>query len=139
MAYMKCRVRAVIELDGKCLLVKHVGHNTWNLPGGGMQDGEGLRQALEREIVEELGVKPVVGPLLCVHQFMSGGAYEGPEFYFRVLNPEDFVDLDPTITTHGPAEIAEVGFKDQATVDNPRPAFLATANFDDSVVRVVLE
>jgi 8-oxo-dGTP pyrophosphatase MutT (NUDIX family) len=136
---MKSRVRAVIELDGACLLVKHVGHDTWNLPGGGIDDGEGLRQALAREIMEELGVVADIGPLLCVHQFKRGDTYEGPEFFFRVLNPQAFVDLDATTTTHGPTEIAEVAFKDLATVDNPRPAFLSTMSFSDDQVQVVLE
>lgn len=49
---------------GRVLLVKRAkepGKNTWSIPGGVVGLGEGLRQALRREILEETGllVKPL--------------------------------------------------------------------------------
>jgi 8-oxo-dGTP diphosphatase len=61
-------VAAVIERDGRILIARrpaalHMG-GRWEFPGGKRQDGESARQALEREIREELGATVTVGPLL---------------------------------------------------------------------------
>jgi len=39
------------------LLVKHTYANKYYFPGGGVKKGESLRQAVKREIFEELGIK----------------------------------------------------------------------------------
>lgn len=44
--------------EGKVLLVKtHYRSDTWELPGGQVEEGESLEKALEREIYEETGVR----------------------------------------------------------------------------------
>lgn len=45
------------NLDGKVLMIKD-DQGEWDLPGGRINHGENLPQALERECDEELGVKP---------------------------------------------------------------------------------
>lgn len=128
---VKTRVRAVIRKDGKMLLVQHVGHTTWCLPGGGIDAGENVIKALKREIREELGVDAQIGNLLTVHQFKHQDVWQGPEFFFEVLNVDDFNALDVTTTTHGATEIARVEFRDPIATDNLRPSFipeLITAN-----------
>lgn len=48
---------ALIEIqDRKILMVRSVGKDTWYIPGGKRDQGESDRQALIREIKEELGV-----------------------------------------------------------------------------------
>lgn len=136
---MKCRVRAVIEHEGKLFLVRHQGYDTWCLPGGGMDDGESIAAAMKRELLEELGIVAEVGSLLVVHQFERNEHYEGPEFFVRVSNPEAFQDIDLTQTSHGAAEIAEYGFFDRSTLGNLRPAFLQTMQFNDNHIEAVLE
>lgn len=121
---IKCRVRAIIEHDGKLLLVQHKGYDTWCLPGGGIDPGEGLVAALERELMEELGVKAEIGALKVVHQFKKDGVYQGPEFFFAVNNPEDFLRLDIINSTHGAAEIAIAEFRDPHQTPNLRPAYI---------------
>ncbi|MBC7581789.1 NUDIX hydrolase [Aeromicrobium sp.] len=126
---MKCRVRAVVRRGDTILLVRHNNpaggsYDSWALPGGGIEDGENLTDALQREIIEETGVVPVIGDLLVVHQFKHSGMYEGPEFFFEVTNAEDYLQIDLSKTTHGQLEIAEIGFFDPSTLSTLRPEFL---------------
>ncbi len=50
-------VKAVISNDKEeILLLQRSSHNNWDLPGGLLEDGEDEKDALKREILEELGV-----------------------------------------------------------------------------------
>jgi len=50
--------RIFVMQDDKVLLVKEREDEWWALPGGGIDHGESIESALEREIEEELGVPP---------------------------------------------------------------------------------
>ena len=52
------------------------------------------------------------------------------EFFFQIENPEDYLHIDLSKTTHGKEEIAEFGFKDPSTI-HLLPQFLTTAKFDE--------
>jgi len=56
----RVRVSAILRWDGRVLLCRHVkrGREAWLLPGGGVQSGESLIDALDREIAEEVGIEP---------------------------------------------------------------------------------
>lgn len=126
-------VRGVALHGGKLLCVRlrpyegkirAEGGDYWCLPGGGLEDGESLLAGIEREMVEETGIKPVVGGLLFIQQFASGGK-EYLEFFFHISNGTDYLHIDLSKTTHGETEIADIDFVDPKAV-RLLPTFLAS-------------
>ncbi len=65
----RIRVAAVIVENDQVLLVRHEkeGETYWMLPGGGVNHGETLAEALRRELREELCIAAEIGPLLLVN------------------------------------------------------------------------
>jgi 8-oxo-dGTP diphosphatase len=61
-------VAGIIERDGRVLICQRqaggIFGGKWEFPGGKMRPSEAPRQALERELREELGVAPTIGDLL---------------------------------------------------------------------------
>ena len=56
----RIRVSAILRWQGRILLCRHEkgGKPVWLLPGGGVNSGESLTEALARELREEVGVEP---------------------------------------------------------------------------------
>jgi ADP-ribose pyrophosphatase YjhB (NUDIX family) len=64
----RIRVAAILRRETRVLLVRHEkqGREYWLLPGGGVDVGETLVDALKRELVEEVGIDedvPLEGPV----------------------------------------------------------------------------
>jgi ADP-ribose pyrophosphatase YjhB (NUDIX family) len=58
---MTLGVRAMLLKEDRVLLVKHSYVPGWYFPGGGVEPGESLAEALDREITEEAGAR-LTGP-----------------------------------------------------------------------------
>ena len=60
---MRLAVDAVVEHAGQLLLIEYddarLGRH-WGLPGGGVEPGEGIHDAVRREVAEETGLEAVV-------------------------------------------------------------------------------
>lgn len=65
----RVRVAAIVLRGDELLLVRHIknGESYWLLPGGGIEYGEPLTEALERELREEASVEIEVGDLAIVN------------------------------------------------------------------------
>lgn len=117
-------VRAVIEQDGKYLLVRNKGADFWCLPGGRVEDDESVVDALIREMIEETGVRPEIGRLLFVQQLFRDPEVQRLEFFFEVTNASDYNVIDLNATTHGLLELDDIRFENLDVV-RVLPEFLA--------------
>jgi 8-oxo-dGTP diphosphatase len=79
---MKRVVAALIVQDGKLLVCQRTRHQTmplkWEFPGGKIEEGEQPRDALRRELDEELGIQATIGDELAriQHEYPNGGMVE---------------------------------------------------------------
>ena len=79
---MKRVVAGLIWQGGTVLICQRTKHQTmplkWEFPGGKIEQGEQPRDAMRRELEEELGIEAVVGDEVARfrHQYPSGSAVE---------------------------------------------------------------
>ena len=86
---MKRVVAALILKNGKVLVCQRTRHQSmplkWEFPGGKIEDGEQPRDALRRELEEELGIDAQIGEEVARirHDYKNGGSVE---LRFYVVN-----------------------------------------------------
>lgn len=86
---MKQVVAALILKNAKVLVCQRTRHQSmplkWEFPGGKIEDGEQPRDALRRELEEELGIDAHIGEEVARirHDYKNGGAVE---LRFYVVN-----------------------------------------------------
>ncbi len=75
---------AIIYQNEKVLLQKRADNGKWSIHGGAVELGETYLQGLERELKEEINVKPINPQLM--------GIYTGKNFYFEYPNGDKIYD-----------------------------------------------
>ena len=79
---MRQVVAALILRDGKILICQRTKHQPmplkWEFPGGKIEEGEQPRDALRRELEEEIGIDARIGSEVArlQHNYKNGGAVE---------------------------------------------------------------
>ncbi|WP_162941038.1 NUDIX domain-containing protein [Photobacterium salinisoli] len=97
--------RALIEVQGKVLLVRRVGEAFTFLPGGHVDAGEAAVQAVAREIREETGLTAEIGDLIGIaeNDWQENGQHQTEiALVFRgrlagIDEPADIVSKEPHI------------------------------------------
>lgn len=72
---------AVLDGEGRVFLVRHTYTPGWHLPGGGVEVGESLEEALAKELREEASIR------------MTGSPRLHGIFFNRPLSPRDHVAI----------------------------------------------
>jgi 8-oxo-dGTP diphosphatase len=91
---MKRVVAGLIVKGGKLLVCQRTRHQTmplkWEFPGGKIENGEQPRDALRRELEEELGILADVGDEVerIRHEYPNGGMVELRFFLVRAYHGE---------------------------------------------------
>src|ERR1035441_963444 len=86
---MKRVVAGLIVQDGKILVCQRTRHQTmplkWEFPGGKIEEGEQPRDALHRELEEELGIDAHIGDEVSRirHEYPNGSSVELRFFVVR--------------------------------------------------------
>lgn len=108
--------------EDRLLLVKPTYKDGWNLPGGGVDEGETPREACIREVREELSIEPPIGRLLLTVWTRSSDIGDKVYFVFDggVLDSHSqaAISLDQQ-------ELNEHGFFSAAEASRALPSWLA--------------
>ena len=94
---MRQVVAALIVRDGKMLICQRTKHQPmplkWEFPGGKIEEGEQPRDALRRELEEEIGIDARIGNEVfrLQHSYKNGGAvelrfFDVPEYHGEIEN-----------------------------------------------------
>lgn len=83
-------VSAIIRKEGKLLLTKEIlesGNEYWIFPGGGVEFGESLEEAVKREIKEELGIDIEIEKLMGFKEAIFPKYNYHTVIFFFLANP----------------------------------------------------
>jgi 8-oxo-dGTP diphosphatase len=121
---MKQVVAALIIVDNKILICQRTEEQTlpfkWEFPGGKVEPGENLKDALRRELEEELGIDAVIGHKVAAIQHTYANGYALELYFYRV--------------DHFEREIQNLIFRDVRWVDRKD---LPTYDFLEADIRLV--
>jgi 8-oxo-dGTP diphosphatase len=113
---MKRVVAAVIERDGKLLVCQRTRHQTmplkWEFPGGKIEEGEQPRDALRRELEEELGIQAKVGDEIArlQHTYPNGAGVELRFYVVREYSGELENRIFRDVQWSAPGELGSYDF-----------------------------
>ncbi len=127
---MRVRVAAVIVLDGQLVLARHRGADgrTYHLlPGGGVETGESLSDAVEREVIEETGLTVHPLRLLWVNDTID------PRGHRHAVNLTFLAEVTAGSVTDSPLDARVEG------VDLVEPAALSSMDLRPPIAQYLAE
>jgi ADP-ribose pyrophosphatase YjhB (NUDIX family) len=139
----RIRVSAILRREDRILLCRHEKGEKeyWLLPGGGVNSGESLVDALHRELLEEVGIAdelPVEGPVAIVDSISPQKSFAAKHVVHIIfagdLGARSLVDassVDEAVRGH---RLFEVGELDDVVLHPPIQRFLARWRPGDPVV-----
>lgn len=91
----------VLDEDSRIYLIKEddkneIGRNRWNLPGGSVDDDEGVIESVEREVLEETGYLVEATSLLGCYK----ASHQGSSWLYIVLSVEVKEETSHVIDTN---------------------------------------
>lgn len=95
---MKTVAAAVMERDGRILACRrrtdqdHAGK--WEFPGGKVEPGEEIADALRRELQEELGIEARIGPEITRYEYAYPGKKPLLLVFYRVTEWTGQIEFD---------------------------------------------
>jgi 8-oxo-dGTP diphosphatase len=113
---MKRVVAAVIEKNGKVLVCQRTRHQTmplkWEFPGGKIEEREQPRDALRRELEEELGIHAEIGDEIArlQHRYPNGTTVELRFFVVREYGGEIENRIFRDLQWSAPQDLASYDF-----------------------------
>ena len=113
---MKRVVAGLIVRDGKLLVCQRTRHQTmplkWEFPGGKIEEREQPRDALRRELEEELGILATIGDEVkrVQHEYPNGGMVELRFFVVREYKKEIENRIFKDIQWADPKELPKFDF-----------------------------
>ncbi|HEY7099319.1 MAG TPA: (deoxy)nucleoside triphosphate pyrophosphohydrolase [Terriglobales bacterium] len=113
---MKRVVAALIVQQGKILVCQRTRHQVmplkWEFPGGKIEEGEQPRDALHRELDEELGIQAKIGEevLRMQHEYKNGGSVELRFFFVSEYTGELINKIFRDIRWATRAELPSIDF-----------------------------
>jgi ADP-ribose pyrophosphatase YjhB (NUDIX family) len=117
---------AIIDDQGKILLIRRADNGLWAMPGGGLEVGETPAQGAIREALEETGVSCEPVALVGIYDSRFCGTisyYQLYQFSFLCRLRPDIKEIDPPPHAH---EILEKGwFSEDALPDDIDPGHIS--------------
>lgn len=123
-------VRAIVlDENNRMLLVKqhHDNKDIWMVPGGSIEEGEGIRQAAAREIMEETGLEIKVGKLLWHVEEVSERGQRFVDFFLAdVTGGSLALGKDPEFDDDGQVlrEVRFMSREEMQNIENLYPEYL---------------
>lgn len=117
----RVRVGALVVNNGRLLLVRHqkAGRTYWLLPGGGVEEGESLADALRRELLEECGIEPaeIRGPIALIETIPPDDELEGRHILHLIFDVEADQATADGLVSHDDAVVGHA-FVDQSKLSD---------------------